>query len=139
MSFSIAACVQLIDDKFDMLIHSPLARAAQTAEIVWGDRTGPIHVLPSLREIDLYSFQVFHAIPASILKHILQVFMIFLLSCLTTLSFILHLPEPPATWLWCFPAWQTSVRCSHAYQCMKCPGIQCSFSRCVKIGLQFII
>ena len=41
-----------------MLIHSPLARAAQTAEIVWGDRTGPIQVLPSLREIDLYSFQV---------------------------------------------------------------------------------
>lgn len=49
--------ITLIDDKFDMLIHSPLARAAQTAEIVWADRTGPIHVLPSLREIDLYSFQ----------------------------------------------------------------------------------
>ena len=52
------ACLQLLEDNFDMLVHSPLARAAQTAEIVWGNRTGPVHVLPSLREIDLYSFQV---------------------------------------------------------------------------------
>jgi len=79
--------MQLIDDKFDMLIHSPLARAAQTAEIVWGDRTGPIHILPSLREIDLYSFQVFHAIPAFM-------FMLFLLLCLSrccTFLSLLHL------------------------------------------------
>lgn len=47
----------LADDHFDMLVHSPLARAVQTAEIVWGKRKGPVHILPSLREIDLYSFQ----------------------------------------------------------------------------------
>ena len=58
-----AACPppQLKDDKFDALYHSPLARADQTAQIVWGSRSGPVTVLPSLREIDLYSFQV--AIP----------------------------------------------------------------------------
>lgn len=50
--------VQLLEDNFDLLVHSPLARAAQTAEIVWGDRKGKIDVLPCLREIDLYSFQV---------------------------------------------------------------------------------
>ena len=49
---------QLKDDKFDALYHSPLARADQTAQIVWGSRSGPVTVLPSLREIDLYSFQV---------------------------------------------------------------------------------
>lgn len=94
LSFSIAAWMQLIDDKFDMLIHSPLARAAQTAEIVWADRTGPIHVLPSLREIDLYSFQVFHAIPAFMLKHLLQVFLMSLPSCLSTRLSILHFLQP---------------------------------------------
>lgn len=52
------ASLQLVDDKFDLLVHSPLARAAQTAEIIWGNRKGPTNVLPSLREIDLYSFQV---------------------------------------------------------------------------------
>ena len=41
-----------------MLIHSPLERAKETAEIVWNAREGPVKVLPSLREIDLYSFQV---------------------------------------------------------------------------------
>ena len=41
-----------------MLIHSPLQRAKETAEIVWNAREGPVKVLPSLREIDLYSFQV---------------------------------------------------------------------------------
>ena len=45
-----------------MLVHSPLARAKETAEIIWGDRKGPAHVLPSLREIDLYSFQVSNGI-----------------------------------------------------------------------------
>ncbi len=44
-------------EAFDKLYHSPLQRAAETATIVWGDRTGPISILPSLREIDLYSFQ----------------------------------------------------------------------------------
>ena len=53
-----APSLQLLEDNFDLLVHSPLARAAQTAEIVWGDRKGKIDVLPCLREIDLYSFQV---------------------------------------------------------------------------------
>ena len=53
-----AFLLQLAEDKFDMLVHSPLARAKETAEIIWGDRKGQVHVLPSLREIDLYSFQV---------------------------------------------------------------------------------
>uniref|UniRef100_A0A061QWF0 Putative phosphoglycerate mutase n=1 Tax=Tetraselmis sp. GSL018 TaxID=582737 RepID=A0A061QWF0_9CHLO len=47
----------LENDNFDVLFHSPLERASRTAEIVWGDREGPVVVLPSLREIDLYSFQ----------------------------------------------------------------------------------
>ncbi len=50
--------MQLKDDKFDALFHSPLKRADQTAQIVWGSRKGPVTVMPSLREIDLYSFQV---------------------------------------------------------------------------------
>ena len=50
--------VQLENDKFDTLFHSPLKRAAKTASIIWGDRQGKIVVMPSLREIDLYSFQV---------------------------------------------------------------------------------
>eukprot|EP00891_Asterochloris_glomerata_P007803 jgi/Astpho2/7803/Aster-06094 len=49
--------VLLEKEKFDMLIHSPLQRAKETAEIVWNAREGPVKVLPSLREIDLYSFQ----------------------------------------------------------------------------------
>lgn len=49
--------VQLQDDIFGRLFHSPLIRAARTAEIVWSSRAGPISVLPCLREIDLYSFQ----------------------------------------------------------------------------------
>lgn len=52
--------LQLLDDNFDMLVHSPLARAKETAEIIWGNRKGKVHVLPSLREVDLYSFQVGH-------------------------------------------------------------------------------
>lgn len=51
-------CMQLTEDNFDMLVHSPLARAKETAEIIWGNRKGEVHVLPSLREVDLYSFQV---------------------------------------------------------------------------------
>ena len=45
-------------ERFDVLYYSPLARASQTATIVWGDRKGRIKELPSLREIDLYNFQV---------------------------------------------------------------------------------
>jgi len=52
------ACVQLENDSFDTLFHSPLKRAATTANIIWGDREGDVVVMPSLREIDLYSFQV---------------------------------------------------------------------------------
>lgn len=36
---------------------SPLARATETADIIWQDSEGPRAVLPSLREVDLYSFQ----------------------------------------------------------------------------------
>lgn len=51
-------CVQLENDKFDVLFHSPLKRAAKTATIIWGSRPGKAVILPTLREIDLYSFQV---------------------------------------------------------------------------------
>lgn len=51
------APAQVSTEAFDKLYHSPLQRAAQTATIVWGQRAGPISVLPGLREIDLYSFQ----------------------------------------------------------------------------------
>mmetsp|Transcript_38505 Transcript_38505/g.46507 ORF Transcript_38505/g.46507 Transcript_38505/m.46507 type:complete len:551 (-) Transcript_38505:408-2060(-) len=47
----------LEDDNFEALFHSPLKRAAQTAELVWGDRFAPKYDLASLREIDFYSFQ----------------------------------------------------------------------------------
>ena len=49
----------LAQDRFDTLIHSPLARAAETAEIVWGRREGygEATVLPTLREVDLYAFE----------------------------------------------------------------------------------
>ena len=39
------------------MVHSPLARAAETAAIVWGDRRGHVTAAPSLREIDLHSLQ----------------------------------------------------------------------------------
>jgi broad specificity phosphatase PhoE len=42
---------------FQCMFYSPLKRAAQTSEIVWGGRSAPAVKLPSLREIDLYSFQ----------------------------------------------------------------------------------
>lgn len=51
------AATALDGTDFDALFASPLKRAARTAEIVWGGRTGPVTVLPSLREVDLYSFQ----------------------------------------------------------------------------------
>ena len=43
--------------EFDALFASPLRRAALTAKIVWGERDAPAITLPSLREIDLYTFQ----------------------------------------------------------------------------------
>jgi broad specificity phosphatase PhoE len=42
---------------FDLLFASPLKRAAKTAQVVWGARQGSATFLPSLREVDLYSFQ----------------------------------------------------------------------------------
>lgn len=48
---------QLAADSFSKLYRSPLQRASRTAEIVWGERTGPVVDVPSLREVDLYSFQ----------------------------------------------------------------------------------
>jgi Histidine phosphatase superfamily (branch 1) len=56
---------QLAGEKFNTLFHSPLERARRTAEIIWSDRHDNISVLPSLREIDLYSFQVGPPIHAS--------------------------------------------------------------------------
>lgn len=47
----------LKDEHFDELFYSPLQRATQTADIVWGSRSGPTTCLPSLREIDLYSLE----------------------------------------------------------------------------------
>lgn len=51
-------CAKLAGENFDMLINSPLKRASQTADIIWGERNEPRKDLASLREIDLYSFQV---------------------------------------------------------------------------------
>ncbi len=48
----------LKDEHFDVMYYSPLERARHTAEIVWGSRNGPTVALPSLREVDLYTFQV---------------------------------------------------------------------------------
>ena len=68
---------QLSRERFDAMAHSPLARASETASIIWagnegasrGRRSGsgseenpttpppPVVPLPSLREIDLHSFQ----------------------------------------------------------------------------------
>ena len=50
--------MQLAGEEFDALYSSPLRRSAETAEIIWGGRGGAVAVLPSLREVDLYSFQV---------------------------------------------------------------------------------
>ena len=49
---------QLADRDFECLFVSPLKRTVQTADVVWGGRKAPVMQLPSLREIDLYSFQV---------------------------------------------------------------------------------
>ena len=53
--------MQLKNDNFDTMFFSPLKRAAKTGKIIWGSRPGETVEMPSLREIDLYSFQVaFH-------------------------------------------------------------------------------
>ena len=56
-AFVLTFCVQLEDESFDKLFHSPLKRAADTAKFVWGTAEEPVRVLSSLREVDLYSFQ----------------------------------------------------------------------------------
>jgi broad specificity phosphatase PhoE len=52
--------LQLKEDvqKFDTLYVSPLTRATQTADIITTGMGLRSVTLPSLREIDLYSFQV---------------------------------------------------------------------------------
>jgi 2-carboxy-D-arabinitol-1-phosphatase len=49
--------LQLKEERFDKLFTSPLARAIETADIVWNGDEGDRAVLAGLREIDLYSFQ----------------------------------------------------------------------------------
>jgi broad specificity phosphatase PhoE len=59
--------LQLKDDvqKFDTLYVSPLTRATQTADIITSGMDLRSVTLPSLREIDLYSFQVWRAAAAA--------------------------------------------------------------------------
>ncbi|KAL4422653.1 hypothetical protein ABPG75_008850 [Micractinium tetrahymenae] len=52
-----AAQALLASWEFECLFVSPLKRAVETSEIVWGRRRAPRLTLPSLREIDLYTFQ----------------------------------------------------------------------------------
>ncbi|GMG98472.1 hypothetical protein Nepgr_000312 [Nepenthes gracilis] len=47
----------LLDDSFDVCFASPLKRARQTAEIIWGHCREATIMEYDLREIDLYSFQ----------------------------------------------------------------------------------
>ncbi len=54
-----------------MLFQSPLARAVQTADMVWRGRAGPRVLLPQLREVDLYSFQVGRAVLGGCVRRIL--------------------------------------------------------------------
>ena len=49
---------------FDALFHSPLERARHTAELIWDGRSAPVTAMPSLREVDLYAFQVCGGQPA---------------------------------------------------------------------------
>jgi probable phosphoglycerate mutase len=44
-------------ETFDFGFRSPLKRASQTAEVIWGTRDPPLVDMWLLREIDLYSFQ----------------------------------------------------------------------------------
>jgi len=45
------------DMDFDVCLRSPLARASETADIVWSGRTQRLVDVKDLREIDLYSFE----------------------------------------------------------------------------------
>ncbi|GBG58822.1 hypothetical protein CBR_g223 [Chara braunii] len=47
----------LSDAAFDACFFSPLARAKETAEIIWGERDAPAYPIHDLREIDLYAFE----------------------------------------------------------------------------------
>ena len=62
--------MQLRNDNFDAMFFSPLKRAAKTGSIIWGDREGDTTEMASLREIDLYSFQVTLQTIHAIFKHI---------------------------------------------------------------------
>jgi broad specificity phosphatase PhoE len=65
---TVSAAPQLKDDvqKFDTLYVSPLTRATQTADIITDGMGLRAVMLPSLREIDLYSFQVRLAAAAAV-------------------------------------------------------------------------
>ncbi|KAL6762074.1 phosphoglycerate mutase [Haematococcus lacustris] len=52
-----ATAAMLAGQHFDCMFYSPLARAAQTADLVWAGREVPRVSLTLLREIDLYTFQ----------------------------------------------------------------------------------
>lgn len=52
---------------------SPLARSMRTAEIIWGAREEPIIPEYELREIDLYSFQVWFRFVPSILMAMIRI------------------------------------------------------------------
>jgi broad specificity phosphatase PhoE len=45
------------DTHFDVGFRSPLARAAVTAKVIWGERSPRLICLWELREIDLFSLQ----------------------------------------------------------------------------------
>lgn len=45
------------DMEFDICLRSPLARASETADIVWAGRTPGLVDVSDLREIDLYAFE----------------------------------------------------------------------------------
>ena len=47
---------KLDKEHFNCLYVSPLARARETAEVIWGGRQEEVHIEPHLREIDLYGF-----------------------------------------------------------------------------------
>lgn len=49
--------MQIKDESFDVLAHSPLSRAAETARVVWAERPGPVHALWALREVDLHGWE----------------------------------------------------------------------------------
>ncbi|OEL31802.1 Seipin-1 [Dichanthelium oligosanthes] len=49
----------LISDSFDACFTSPLSRSRRTAEIIWEGRDDDLIPFSDLREIDLYSFQLF--------------------------------------------------------------------------------